>query len=161
RPDVGTEPGRPGLDLFGRRGPAVGVPLTERDRLQNYLETAAAVTGRLVHDFGNVLTGILGFAELGAGQLPAESLARRHVTEVCPRATQGAEWLSRLRLSSRRRAPNFWPCSLPALLAEEEVRVRALWGDTVSLLVQLEPDLPPAALDADSLRQVLAELLAN
>src|SRR5262249_16217087 len=45
----------------------------ERARLQDRLESAAQLTGKLAHDFGNVLTGILGFAELSLSQLPADA----------------------------------------------------------------------------------------
>src|SRR5262245_22856946 len=46
-----------------------GTRMTDREEMERHLQTAAAVAGRLAHDFGNVLTGILGFTELALAGL--------------------------------------------------------------------------------------------
>src|SRR5262249_52435278 len=73
-------------------------------RLQDRLEDAARLTGKLAHDFGNVLTGILGFTELSLSQIPADALPHRYVKEVWQAAHQGAQWIQKLQQFSRRRA---------------------------------------------------------
>jgi signal transduction histidine kinase/CheY-like chemotaxis protein len=133
----------------------------ERARLQQHLEEAAAVAGRLAHDFGNLLTGIIGFAELSLAQLPPDSVPHSYISEVWQSGQHGARWVSRLRLFSRRRPPEFWPASPAALIREEEARLRPAWGSAAALEVRLPTDLPPVALDGESVRQVLAELLEN
>src|SRR5436190_7078964 len=50
----------------------------ECHRLEVQLETVAATTARLAHDFGNILTGILGFAELAMAKVPPQSAASEH-----------------------------------------------------------------------------------
>src|SRR5437868_1053231 len=55
----------------------------ERDARQQRLEDAATVVRRLAHDFGNVLTGILGFSELAlAQQVPANTPLHGYLNEV-------------------------------------------------------------------------------
>jgi signal transduction histidine kinase len=54
----------------------------ERAQFQRRLDHAAAVTGRLAHDFGNILTGILGFAELTRNQVQGDPLCRQYVKEI-------------------------------------------------------------------------------
>jgi len=50
---------------------------------QQRLEAAAAVTRRLAHDFGNVLTGILGFTELAlAQQTPSNASLHAYLNEA-------------------------------------------------------------------------------
>jgi signal transduction histidine kinase len=146
-------------DLGGPRGPWQRA--FERARLQRQLEGAAAVTSRLAHDFGNLLTGILGFAELSLGQLPNDSLPARYVHEVREAALRGAEWVRRLQLFARRRARTYWPASLLPTLREEEARLLPLWGSRVALRLEVPPALPPVALDSESLRQALGQLLDN
>jgi signal transduction histidine kinase/CheY-like chemotaxis protein len=133
----------------------------ERARHQSRLEHAAVITGRLAHDFGNVLTTIQGFAELTHAQLPTASLPRRYVNEVVQAAQEGAGWIQRLLLFSRRRAQAFVPAALAAVVAEEQGRLRKDWNGTIALHLALPGDLPLLALDAASLREVVAQLLNN
>jgi signal transduction histidine kinase len=135
--------------------------MLERARLQSNLEKTALFTGRLAHDFGNVLTGILGFCELSLSQLPADSLPRRYVDEVWQSAQKGARWVQKLQWFSRRRPQQFVPASIPAVVAQEEVRLRAAWQGTVTLHVNLPADLPGIGLDAESLSQIFVQLLDN
>jgi signal transduction histidine kinase/ActR/RegA family two-component response regulator len=146
-------------------GAGIGAPdlarVLERARVQGALEKASQITGRLAHDFGNVLTGILGFSELSLAQIPANSLPRRYADEVWQSAHQGAIWVQKLQLFSRRRSQAFLPASLPAVVAEEEARVRPVWKSAVALHVALPSELPAVAVDGESLREVLAQLLDN
>ena len=135
--------------------------ILERTRLQSNLEKTALFTGRLAHDFGNVLTGILGFCELSLSQLPAGSLPRRYVDEVWQSAQKGARWVQKLQWFSRRRPQQFVPASLPAVIAQEQARVRATWPGTVTLNVTLPADLPGVGLDAESLSEIFIQLLDN
>jgi signal transduction histidine kinase/ActR/RegA family two-component response regulator len=133
----------------------------ERAHLQDRLEEAARLTGKLAHDFGNVLTGILGFAELSLSQIPADALPHRYVKEVWQAAHQGAQWIQKLQTFSRRRAAAAPPMALPVVVAMEEARVRAAWGPDVALHVSLPEGLPLVAVEGEALRQALAQLLDN
>jgi signal transduction histidine kinase/CheY-like chemotaxis protein len=133
----------------------------ERARLQGKLEAAAALTSRLAHDFGNVLTGILGFAELSISQLPPDSLPRRYVEEIWQAAQQGARWIQKLQMFSRRRSQPFLPATLPMVVAPEKTRLGPLWEGRVELRVTVPEDLPALGLDAESLREILSQLLDN
>jgi signal transduction histidine kinase/CheY-like chemotaxis protein len=134
----------------------------ERAARQQRLEAVAQVTRRLAHDFGNVLTGILGFSELALAQpMPAHSPLHSYLTEVHRGAQGGAQLTQQLRLFSRRQAHASRPCQPAAVLAEEETRLRGAAGAAVQVQTTLPGDLPPVALDADQLRQVLAPVLDN
>ncbi len=123
-----------------------------QEALQRQLETAAVVTGRLAHDFGNILTGILGFAELSLTQLHPDSTAWGYVEEIVNAARNGAGWIRKLQAFSRSRKPRALPTSLAPLLTQEEDRFRQLWGQRVTFLVALADDLPA---------QLLGQLLDN
>jgi signal transduction histidine kinase/ActR/RegA family two-component response regulator len=128
---------------------------------QQRLEIAAVVARRLAHDFGNVLTSILGFTELALTQpVPANSPLQSYLTEVHRGAQSGAGLTHRLRLFSRRQATITRSCNLAAVLAEEEARLRT---DPSGIGLQLAvPDpLPALAIDGDHLRQVLSALVEN
>lgn len=133
----------------------------ERAARQQRLEAAADVARRLAHDFGNVLTGILGFSELALAQStePAAVL-HRYLEEVYRSAQNGAQFTHQLRLFSRRHPVSPKPCALAAALREEETRIRAQGGD-IPFHATLPADLPLLAIDAEHLQQVLAALLDN
>jgi signal transduction histidine kinase/CheY-like chemotaxis protein len=134
----------------------------ERAARQQRLETAADLARRLAHDFGNVLTGILGFTELAlTQQVHADSPLHTYLLEVQRSAQSGAQMTHLLRQFSRRQAPAGRSCLLHPVLTAEEARLRALPPPAPSLHLSLPADLPPLALDADHLRQVLAALLDN
>jgi signal transduction histidine kinase len=150
------------LRLVGAGAGAPALTRTfERARLQGKLEAAAALTSRLAHDFGNVLTGILGFAELSIAQLPPDSLPRRYLDEIWQAAQHGARWVQKLQMFSRRRSQPFMPASLAMVVALEKARQSRLWEGRVELRVAVPEELPALGLDAETLREILAQLLDN
>jgi len=140
------------------RAPAAG---TDQLRFQQRLEEAAVLTHWLAHDFGNVLTGVLGFAELSLEQLPPDSEPYQFVSEIRQSARKGAEFLRKLLLFSRRNRAQSGSASLAAVAAAEAEKLRPLWGPAVDLRLSIPADLLPLAMDAEPLRQLLAELLDN
>jgi CheY-like chemotaxis protein len=129
------------------------------------MDNAAVVAGRLAHDFGNVLTGILGFAELSMSQLPADSPSRRYMSEVLQSAQHGAGWVRKLQNFSRRNRDKGPPSQLARIVAEEVERCREAWGSAVAVLVALGPPgvdtLPAVSLNSEALRDILRQLLDN
>jgi signal transduction histidine kinase/CheY-like chemotaxis protein len=133
----------------------------DRVARQQRLESAAAVARRLAHDFGNILTGILGFSELSLTQnVSPESALHRYLMEVYRGAQAGAAFTHQLRLFSRRHPMTPRPTTLAEVVRDEETRVRSLWANAPSQFT-LPDDLPLLGIDADNLRQVLAALLDN
>lgn len=125
------------------------------------LEQSARLTGKLAHDFANLLTGVLGFAELTLNQLSPGSSPHQFLSEVCQSARQGATWVHKLQAFSRRSRPaNVW-CNLADAMAFQQQRVRSTWPGKAEFAAWLPPDLPPVALEAASLHTVLEQLLDN
>ncbi len=134
----------------------------DRASRQQRMETAATVTRRLAHDFGNVLTGILGFTELAlAQQVPANTPLHTYLQEVYRAAQTGAQLTSHLRLFSRRQSTTSRSCPLAGVLAEQEARLFTARESGVHLRLNVPNDLPPVALDAEQLTHVLSALLDN
>lgn len=129
---------------------------------QDRLETSAAVTRRLAHDFGNLLTGILGFTELAMSQqVPANTPLYSYLQEVYRAAQAGAQFTHQLRLFSRRQSASSHPSDLGSLLAEQEARLFAAQPHGLTVRLNVPEGLPAVALEADYLHQVLSALLDN
>ncbi len=135
--------------------------LEQRVRQQN-LEQAAALTRRLAHDFGNVLTGILGFSELAlAHPQPVSGPLYRFLDEIYRSAQAGANLTHQLQLFSRRQAVSHRNGSLATVLAEEETRFRSEAEGSIRWESSIAADLPLVAFDLDPLREVLRAVFDN
>ena len=138
---------------LGMLGRLPELPAEER------LAQGAVVASRLSHDFGNVLTGVMGFTELALGQVAAGTRAQAYLQEVWDVTGSGADWLKKLNYFCRRNPPEFTPTGLPGALAEEEARL----GNAVAPAwhADIPADLPALACDGESLRVALREVLNN
>ncbi len=130
-------------------------------QVQHDLEITAAVTNHLSHDFGNLITGILGFAELGMMQTSGQSPDQAYLREVFQSAEQAANWVRRLQQFCRRSEVNAKSMDIAQSTASLETRVVHEWGPDASLTIELSDDLPPVRIDEQSFAQLLAELLDN
>jgi signal transduction histidine kinase len=133
--------------------------LLTRRRRQRFDEAAAAAR-RIAHDYGNILTGILGFTELAQAQAPRGGPSSNYLDEVSRAGHQAERLTNRLRLFARGSWPSNQPASLAAVVAEEAGRLAGQFP-AVRLDVTLPSDLPAPTIDADPLRHVLAQLLDN
>jgi signal transduction histidine kinase/CheY-like chemotaxis protein len=147
--------------LDGAGPPTAWEEITQQKQMQRRLEEAAVVTGRLSHDFGNLLTGVLGFAELALAQVAPESAPYRFIHEIAQAAQKGAQIIQKLSWFSRRRPLGERTAALDPILAEEANRLRKKFSPPRDLRLEVAARLPALALDAESLRQVLVQLLDN
>src|SRR6185312_12103068 len=97
----------------------------------------------LAHDFGNILTGILGFSELAlAQQISPSTPLHAYLSEVYRGAQNGAQYTNQLRLFARRQSSGNRSANLATSLGEEETRLRPTLGSKIQLNLALPADLP-------------------
>jgi signal transduction histidine kinase/ActR/RegA family two-component response regulator len=128
---------------------------------QQRLEDAAIIVRRMAHDFGNVLTSILGFTELSLSQAPLNSPLHSYLQEVHRGTQHGADLTARLRLFSRRGPAPQTATPLALVLPSEAEQLQEAWGPAVRLQLVLPDDLPPVTMDPDLLRLALSPVLEN
>ncbi len=129
-------------------------------RRQRQFDVAALAARRIAHDYGNVLTGILGFSDLALSQFPPGSGHAGYLGEIHRSAQAGERLTTMLRHFTRRHWPRTQPARLPAVVADEVRRLRSRHpGCTVH--AALPPDLPYLAIDAEPLQLMLGQLLDN
>jgi signal transduction histidine kinase len=133
----------------------------EKGALDQRLEYAANLAGKLGHGFGNYLTGILGFTELSINEVSPQTTLHTYLQEVWQSATHGAQWVHLLQLFSRKLAIHPQPTPLAPIVHEEAARLKAVWNQVLSFTTDIPADLPAPSIDPDSLRKMLAHLLDN
>jgi signal transduction histidine kinase len=133
---------------------------TDPHRLAGRLADTAVVAGRMAHDFDNVLTGIMGFAELSQPAVPPNSPTARYLAELLRVAQRGVQMTQLLHQFSRGGSVNPQPAAVADALALEEARLRNR-TPPARLRVDAPADLPPVALNIDSLRVLMGHVLDN
>lgn len=154
-------PDNSGPGMSSMQGPADTNAIADEERYARRLQDASLVAGRTAHAFDNVLTGIVGFAELTLTMCPAGSTQRQYLEEVLQAAQLGMQLTQELHQVSRSGSQRPGPSMPGIFLAEEAERFRARIAGKAQFQAVIAGDLPAVAIDADPLRAALDHLLAN
>ncbi len=124
-------------------------------------ELAAQLSSGLAHDFGNLLTIILGLQGQLArrGDLPED--VAQSVQSTIAAARRGGVLLERIAAISGTRALRPQPTDLQALLRDLQQMARPTLPENVALLIDLPEALPLLALDQGILQDSLLNLILN
>ena len=146
------------------RSPAVVAaigPVIDPERLNQRLGDAAVIAGRMAHDFDNILTGIIGFADLAGPTLPVGSQALRFVTEIGKVGQRGIVFTQQLHHLSRSAQVKPNPGAVSIAVLKEETRLKAAVAQNTRIEKDIPPNLPPVALEAGPLQTVIGHILEN
>jgi signal transduction histidine kinase/CheY-like chemotaxis protein len=125
------------------------------------LESLGVLAGGLAHDLNNMLTPVLGYAELASGLLPEDSPAVPMLEEVGKNTRRAADLVSQILAYAGKGRFVIESVDLSGLVRD----MRGLLGAAVSidaeLVYDLGPGLPPVEADATQLRQVVMNLVTN
>jgi len=139
----------------------------ERDRLLEQLrqaqkmEAVGELAGGVAHDFNNLMTAVLGFADflIADSTLPAQA---RDDVEQIRRAADRATGLTRQLLQfSRRQVMQPKLVDANRQLIDLEKMLRRLIGENIELTAQLAPGPLTLKVDPVQLEQVLVNLAVN
>ena len=143
------------------------VDITEQkqaeERLQQVarLESVGRLAGGVAHDFNNMLMGIMGYADMCRGGLPAEHEVRPWVDEITRAAERSADLTRQLLGFARKQT--IAPRELDLNLAVEGIikMLRRLIGEDIDLLWQPGSLCWRVCMDPGQIDQILANLCVN
>ncbi len=141
--------------------------MTERRRAEEQLrqaqkmETIGQLTGGVAHDFNNLLAAIQGNLELLRKRLPDDPQFRRFIDGALQGAQRGASLTSRLLAFARRQDLKPEATDLSQLLDGMRALMERSLGPLISIDFSIEPDLPPARVDANQLELAILNLAVN
>ena len=132
----------------------------DRGRIAQRLGDAALVAGKIAHDFDNIFTGVVGFAEIALSLLEPGSLPHQYVQEINSAGTRGIQFTQQLHGLSRSGMSRPMPATVSTVLSREETRLRK---STTSCRFQfiIPNDLPAVAIDGGALQIIVGNLLDN
>ena len=136
-------------------------PLLDPARLEQRLNDASIIAGRMAHDFDNILTGIIGFADLSVPLLTAGTQAAKFVGEISKVGQRGITFTQQLHQLNRSGQAKPQPASVAAAFLKEEIRLRPALPAGMQVVTDVPANLVPVCIESGPLGIVLGHLLEN
>jgi len=140
------------------------VPLPLEDDIAKWKSLEAEAVGRsapgIAHDFGNVLTGILLYADLLIEEL-AEDCFRRHAEAIRRTTMDGVNLVQRLMVSAEGGEISIEPSSINRVISEMTSLLTRMVGQNIEIQEQLEEPLGLVKMDFLQVHQIILNLVIN
>jgi PAS domain S-box-containing protein len=135
--------------------------LEEQLRVAQKLEAIATLAGGISHDFNNILTGIIGYAEMARDIVEPESEISEYIHEVLSASNRATDLVHQILAFSRRREMDKRAIQLQPLVKEVLKLLRASLPTTIDVKQQIDPDSGAVMADPTQMHQVLLNLCTN
>jgi len=156
-----------GADGRVRQILGVSLDITQQKRAEEALrrseklESLGLLAGGVAHDFGNLLTPIVGHAALLERKLGPETPLESHLAAIRKAAERAGELVQYLLVVSGRGEFEPQPVDLGGLIVEAAAMLEPILSEEVALRSEIAPSLPLVAGDPTQLRQVIHNLVGN
>ncbi|MBN2322914.1 MAG: PAS domain S-box protein [Spirochaetes bacterium] len=125
------------------------------------MEAVGKLAGGVAHDFNNILTGIIGYADLLKEGDALDSGRLDMVDEIHKAADRAAALTHQLLAFSRKQVLQLKTINLNVLIADLEGMLKRIIGEDVDLLTVMEPRLGLVRADPGQVEQVIMNLCVN
>ena len=125
------------------------------------LEAVGRLAGGVAHDFNNIVTAILGHAEMAREVLAADSPAQEDLGQIIRASGRATELTGQLLTFSRRQVAQPRRMDLNGLVDETRRLFERLIGADVELRIERCPEPVVVYADPGQLEQVLMNLVVN
>jgi PAS domain S-box-containing protein len=123
------------------------------------MESMGRLAGGVAHDFNNLLGTILGFSSLLLEQVPGDDPRRPGLEQIAQAAERASNLTAALLAFSRSARFERTPVSLNRVIEDSYQILRSTLEPAVSIVMTLDPALPPLLGDALLLEQVVVNLV--
>jgi CheY-like chemotaxis protein len=125
------------------------------------MEAVGQLAGGVAHDFNNILTAILGYADLLAEGLPAEDQRREDLDEIRKAAQRAAALTRQLLAFSRKQVLEPQALDVNVLVDNMDKMLRPILGENVEFRAIAAPQLHAVRADPNQIEQVILNLAIN
>ena len=139
----------------------------ERERLEAQLrqshkmQALGTLAGGVAHDFNNLLTAIKGNAALAQEDLPPTHPAQQSLAEIAKASARAADIVNRILAFSRQQEAARKVTLLRPIVEEALGLLRSALPRTIEMHVHFGDSVPPVAVDATQIVQVIMNLGTN
>ncbi len=125
------------------------------------MEAIGRLAGGVAHDFNNILTSIIGYAELSLDDTESGSGLHGNLLEIQEAGRRAAVLTRQLLAFSRRQVLRPSRLDLNEVVREFEGLIKSSVGEGVELVLSLDPELNEVVADRGQLEMVLMDLALN
>ena len=139
----------------------------EEMRLQQLLfenkkmEAIGRLAGGISHDFNNILTGVMGYAEICLSDNLQDPDTRRRLESIIALSQRGADLVKQLLIFSRQLAMDLKAVRLNEFITDAMHFLKRIVEETVEIRLDLHNDMLPVACDPGQFTQALMNLVLN
>jgi two-component system, cell cycle sensor histidine kinase and response regulator CckA len=135
--------------------------LEEQIRLAQKMEAVGRLAGGVAHDFNNILTIILGYADLVQNRVRHDSPSMELVQRISDAARRAATLTRQLLAFSRKQVLQPRVIQLNHSIRETEQGLRQFMGEGIEWDLKLQDDLWETKADPGQIEQVILNLAMN
>ncbi len=145
----------------------VAKDVSEFKRLQEELfqaqkmEAVGVLAGGVAHDFNNILSGIIGYAELIRHEVAPDSRVGRDIVEVIGAGRRAADLVRQILTFSRKTETDKRPLR-PHLVVNEALKLlHATLPTSIDIIERIDPDSGTILADPTNIHQIVVNLCTN
>jgi PAS domain S-box-containing protein len=141
--------------------------ITPEIELQQQLQQATKMdaigrlAGGVAHDFNNLLQAILGYTELLLTGVDEKDPQHDDLKQIERAARRATDLTRQLLMFSCKQRVEPQAIDLNQIILSTENMLKRLMGETIDIVLSLEPDLKPVLADPSQLEQILLNLAVN
>ncbi|MBI9077861.1 MAG: PAS domain S-box protein [Desulfatibacillum sp.] len=158
--------------VYSQDGKVMAVPVTlfdiserlqmEKDLLQGQkMEAIGTLAGGISHDFNNILSIIIGHAEIVSDDIPEDTPARISIQAIMDACLRARDVVKQLMRFARKAELDFRPVSVSAIIEESLTFLKDSMPEGIDFSTSLEAKTDLVRADPSQIRQVLVNLCTN
>ncbi len=125
------------------------------------MESVGSLAGGIAHNFNNLLTAILGYAELLLEYSELDNDSRQRVKSIESSARKAGVLVSKLLSFSRRDISEILPLNLNDIINDSVKLLEGIMDKRIGLKTTLSNNIPTIEADPSQLEQVIMNLMVN
>lgn len=151
-----------GIDVTARRIAERALARSEEQLRQSQkMEAIGTFAGGIAHDFGNLLTGMLGYCDLALMGLADGDPTRRDIAEIRALTVRGSDLTRQILSVSRKQVVQLELIDVNIVVRGIDTLLRRVIGEHITLHTRFPERVGTVRADPAQLEQVLLNLVSN
>ncbi|MCX5724544.1 MAG: ATP-binding protein [Nitrospirae bacterium] len=130
-------------------------------RQMQKMDALGQLAGGVAHDFNNILTAILGNAEIASAKIASDHPSRTNLTRILEAGDRASRLVQQILTFTHQQAFSRTLLALAPVVDEALALLRATLPAGIQLTSTFDPATPPVLADATQIHQVVMNLCTN
>jgi signal transduction histidine kinase len=135
--------------------------MEEQLRQKYKMEAVGTLAGGIAHDFNNILAGIMGYADVIAGQTPPDTAAHRNLTQIRKAVMRARGLVKQLLTFSRSAEQDYSAVDMAPVVAEVVEMIRAMAPASVAVADNISSDVCRVLANPVQIHAIVLNLCYN